>query len=237
MLVEDTQRKQSAIACWLIEVNMYLENRVAELERILANIVRVGVVSSVSDAAGSARVVFDDRDNTVSFDLPVMQRQSLQNKDYAMVDVGEQVVCVFLPSGIEQGFILGSMYSSKEARPASSRDVRRVQFSDGTAIEYNRATHVLTASVQGNVVVTASGNITATTSGQVVVTAPNITLNGSVLINGPLSQGTGGAGGAATIQGPLTVNTGTITNAGTNVGSTHTHGGVQTGSGSTGVPS
>lgn len=212
---------------------MDLEKRVAELERLLANIVRVGVVSSVGDAAGSARVVFDDRDDMVSFDLPVMQRQSLQNKDYAMQDVGEQVVCLFLPSGVEQGFVLGSLYSSKEARPADSRDVRRVQFSDGTAIEYNRATHVLTAAVQGNVVVTATGNINASADGEVVVTAPNITLNGAVMINGPLTQGTGSAGGAATMQGPVSV-TNDVTAGGISLQG-HTHPGDS--GGTTGTPS
>lgn len=211
---------------------MDLEKRVAELERLLANIVRVGIVSSVGDEAGSARVVFDDRDDTVSFDLPVMQRQSLQNKDYAMQDVGEQVVCLFLPSGVEQGFVLGSLYSSQESRPANSRDVRRVVFRDGTAIEYNRASHVLTANVQGNVVVTATGNINATADGQINMTAPNITLNGAVMINGPLTQGTGSAGGAATMQGPVTV-TNDVTAGGISLQG-HTHPGDS--GGTTGAP-
>lgn len=213
---------------------MDLEKRVAELERLIANIVRVGVVSSVGDEAGSARVLFDDRDDMVSFDLPVMQRQTSQNKDYAMQDVGEQVVCLFLPSGVEQGFVLGSLYSSQESRPANSRDVRRVQFSDGTAIEYNRATHVLTADVQGNVVVNATGNINASAEGEVVITAPNITLNGTVMINGPLTQGTGSAGGAATMQGPVTV-TNDVTAGGISLQG-HTHTGVQPGGGNTGTP-
>lgn len=221
---------------------MDLEQRVAELERLLANIVRVGIVSSVGDEAGTARVVFDDRDDMVSYDMQVVQRQSLQNKDYVMPDVSEQVVCLFLPSGVEQGFVLGSYYSTQESRPADTRDVRRVVFSDGTAIEYNRSTHVLTANVQGDVVVTTTGDITATAqgdvtvtaAGQITMTAPNITLNGSVLINGPLAQGTGSAGGGATMAGPVTV-ANDVTAGGISLQG-HTHTGVQPGGGNTGTP-
>jgi phage baseplate assembly protein V len=202
------------------------QKRTEELERLVSNLVRVGIVSSVNDAMGTCRVLFEDRDDLVSFELPVMQRQSLQNKDYCMPDIGEQVICLFLPSGVEQGFVIGSFYSSQESRPASSRDVRRVQFNDGTFVEYNRSTHDLVASVQG------SANILAT--GEVVVTAPTIRLNGAVIINGSLNQGNGSAGGAATIAGPVTV-TNDVVSGGVSL-QNHTHSGVQSGGSNTGGP-
>src|SRR5690606_8068274 len=39
----------------------------------------------------------------------------------------------------------------------------------------------------------------------VTVTTPTFTVNGATVLNGPLSQGMGEAGGAATMQGPITV--------------------------------
>ena len=66
----------------------------------------------------------------------------------------------------------------------------------------------------------------------VTVTTPTFTVNGATVLNGPLSQGTGAAGGSATMQGPMTV-VGDVTAAGTSLHS-HTHSDPQ--GGSTGGP-
>lgn len=71
-----------------------------------------------------------------------------------------------------------------------------------------------------NLAATASGTATVDATASCTVTAPTITLNGNVVINGSLSQGAGGA--AASLQGGLEV-TGTMTNNGKDVGNTHSH--------------
>ena len=38
----------------------------------LNDLIRIGEVSSINPAKGTARVVFDDDDGTVSFDLPIL---------------------------------------------------------------------------------------------------------------------------------------------------------------------
>ena len=42
----------------------------------LNDLIRIGEVSSINPAKGTARVVFDDDDGTVSFDLPILQRNT-----------------------------------------------------------------------------------------------------------------------------------------------------------------
>lgn len=74
--------------------------------------------------------------------------------------------------------------------------------------------------------------ITATTS--TTVTTPTFTVNGATVLNGPLSQGNGSAGGAANMLGPITV-TNDVTAGGKSL-KTHVHSGVQTGTGNTGAP-
>jgi phage baseplate assembly protein gpV len=71
---------------------------------------RVGTVSSINAAAGSARVAFTDRDNLVSYELPVM-------KFAWPVQPGEDVVCIFLPTGAADGFVLGA-YHTEDDPPA-----------------------------------------------------------------------------------------------------------------------
>lgn len=111
----------------------------------IRNLVRAGVVSSVNPAEGTVRVVFDDKDDMVSYDLPVLNRGSMRNKDYWLPDVGEQVVCLFAPNGknLNQGWILGSYFSDADAPQVASVDKRRIDFGDGTYIEYDRAAHML----------------------------------------------------------------------------------------------
>lgn len=122
------------------------------------SIIRVGRVSSVNPVTATARVVFEAQ-GVVSYDLPVLQRQTLRNKDYYLPDVGEHVVCIFLPTGNAEGFILGAIYSDEDQPPVSSQDKRGVQFEDGTTVEYDRATHTLAIKAVGPVNIVATGNV------------------------------------------------------------------------------
>lgn len=130
------------------------------MDAILKNLIRVGRVSSLGKA--TARVVFPDRQNMVSYDLQVIVRKSQNDKDYWMPDIGEQVVCLFLPSGNAQGFILGSFYSDVDQPPVDNPNKRHVTFADGTVIEYDRSTHTLTVNAQGPVNIVAAGNVNVT---------------------------------------------------------------------------
>ncbi|MGF6641774.1 hypothetical protein [Paraburkholderia sp. MM6662-R1] len=92
----------------------------------------------------------------------------------------------------------------------------------------------LSANVGGNLAATVGGTTSVNSSGDMTLTAPNITMNAAVLINGSLAQGTGASGGTATMQGPVTV-VNDLTAAGTSVHG-HKHGGVQKGGDETDPP-
>ena len=81
----------------------------------IKSLIRVGSVSSVNPANGTARVAFEANDDNVTYELPVLTRGSKANKDYWIPDIDEQVVCLFLPNtsgrGVCQGFILGDRKS------------------------------------------------------------------------------------------------------------------------------
>lgn len=121
----------------------------ARFNEVLNRIIKIGEVSSVNPAACTARVVFDDDDSLVSYDLPILQRNTYSNQDYQMVQPGEDVLCIFLPTGEEDGFILGSFYAGEIAPPESSQDKRTVVFSDDTRISYDRGSHELTITIGG----------------------------------------------------------------------------------------
>ncbi|MGO4890285.1 hypothetical protein ACJ2A9_21260 [Anaerobacillus sp. MEB173] len=67
---------------------------------LVRNIIKVGQVNSINMNMGTVRVLFEDRDNSISNDLPVLNSSP-------MPIVGQQVVCVFLGNAIKDGFCLG----------------------------------------------------------------------------------------------------------------------------------
>lgn len=184
---------------------------IGALAAVLGNLFQIGKVTSVSDAAGTCRVVMPDADNMESFDLRVLQAKTHKDKQYIMPDVGEMVLCAFLPSGNEQGFVLGAYYSETDPVPVTTRDKWHARFKDGATIEYDRNTHVLSAVIPGdanikttgNISAIADGTITGTSKKSITLNAPIIMLNGKTFINGALSQGGGSNGGDASFKGKL----------------------------------
>ncbi|MGI6436414.1 MAG: phage baseplate assembly protein V [Syntrophomonadaceae bacterium] len=144
------------------------------------NMIRVGRVSSINPATGTARVAFEHQ-GLVSNDLQVLVPQTLKNKDYFMPDIGEHVVCLFLPTGNQEGFILGSIYSNHDKPAVTDINKRQVKFFDGTRIEYDRSSHTLTVYAVGAVNIAAAGNVNIT--GDVNVTG-NVNASGDVAASG-----------------------------------------------------
>lgn len=162
------------------------------LTRKLARFIRVGRVKAINPEKHTVRVLFE-ADDALSYELPVLVHNTFANHDYAMPDLEDDVVCVFLPDGPEDGFVIGSFYAGEVTPPANSEDLRRVQFQDGTTVTYNRASHELDAVIEGTqihadrqkVSIHTPANISLSTSGSIDITAGGaITINGaSVSIN------------------------------------------------------
>lgn len=142
----------------------------------LNTLIKIGEVSSIDPVKCTARVVFDDDDALVSYDLQVLQRNTYANHDYAMPDIGEDVICIFLPSGGEEGFILGSVYAGEITPPESDGNKRTTEFSDGTKITYDRAAHKLDISI-------GETKITADTQSVTVKAPQTVNVEGGQVVN------------------------------------------------------
>lgn len=104
---------------------------------------QTGIISDIDEATVRVRVSLPECDNLRSGWLPVLQRNTQDNKDYWLPDIGEQVE-VLLDDNGEDGVVLGSVYSTVDSAQLASRDKRYVHFSDGAAFEYDRSLHQLT---------------------------------------------------------------------------------------------
>ena len=122
--------------------------------KAVRNMVRVGIVSEVIPADCAARVVFEEKDNTTSPVLSVLTRGGKVNRDFWLPDIGEQVVCLFTcnDKNFSTGWILGAHYKAGDGN-ADSVDKRRIDFSDGSFVEFDRATGGLTIQCTGDIVV------------------------------------------------------------------------------------
>lgn len=187
------------------------------LKDLLSQVIRVGFVVARDEERLRVRVeVTDTTTDALTTDfLQVIVPRAKKDRCYDLPDIGDQVLCLFLPFGREVGFVLGSMYGA-DSPPVSSGDKDHRTYDDGTVIEYDRATHVLKADVKGRAEITttldidakAGTSITATAGQDVTITAPMINLNGNVT-----SKGVDGGTGTVT-ETVNRSNTGTYTNTG-----------------------
>lgn len=162
------------------------------------NIVRIGKVSSTDPTTATVKVVFSDLDNMVSDDLPVVYPQANKNKAYAMPDVGENVLCIFIEQGVGDGFCIGCFYTDTETPPTTDQEKVNYTFEDGTVLEYDRKEHKLKADIKGNAEITAENVSLKCTNGSIngenleisggnITLSGDITLSGSITLSGPVS--------------------------------------------------
>ena len=158
----------------------------ALLQALLSQVIRVGFVVARDEAAMRVRVEIEDTTTaplTTDY-LQVLAPRAKKDRSYDLPDIGDQVLCLFLPFGRECGFVLGAMYGG-DSPPVSSGDKFHRTFADGAVLEYDRAEHKLLAKIPGMVEVTASGEIVVTSSTKITLTAPLIELNGNLTSRSP----------------------------------------------------
>jgi len=137
-----------------------INRRISELEQRLQKIVRIGRVTSLLPDRGMVRVKTADADELVTYELPVLFPKTSQDKYYRMPDVDEPVLCVFLPIGIEQGFVLGAYYSDADPVPeGAGKEMTHVEFSNGTKITHNRETGDIDVEAPGKITVAGAGTV------------------------------------------------------------------------------
>lgn len=155
------------------------------------NWIRIGEVSSVDPKKCTARVVFDDEDGYVSDDLPIVQRNTQDVKDYWLPAVGEDVLCLFLPCGEEDGFILGSFYADEIEPPVNSETKRYLEFPDGAKFEYDWKESKLSAVIGDTQIEATENSVQVTGASKVKVSVPDIEFVGNLKVDGDITT-TGG---------------------------------------------
>ncbi len=156
----------------------------AELERRLANIVKIGVIQETNHADKKLRVAMGE---TQTAWLPWPAEIGNNFIRWRPLRVGQQVVLV-APSGeLNQAVIVGQLYGGGFEAPADDETLDLIQFDDGTKLQYDSSAHCLTAEVGGCEVTMDQSSIQLKSgSSQLDLTAEVIKLdsNGSSVVLG-----------------------------------------------------
>lgn len=157
------------------------------------SLIKIGEVSSIDPAKCTARIVFDDEDSIVSYDLPVLQRNTIKNHDFAMPDIGEDAIVLFFGEGQEDGVIIGSIYAGEVTPPESTENRRTVVFDDDTRVCYDREEHKLTVTIEGTEIVfnRQDGSITVPNAVTINCTTATVKASSSVTLDTPKTDVTG----------------------------------------------
>jgi phage baseplate assembly protein V len=160
-------------------------------------------------------VKFPEDDDLQSDWLPVVVQRSLGDRFAWPLKEDEQVVCL-MDDGCETGVIIGAIYSDPDP-PAgeATTDKFRIDFEDGTWIEYDNASHKLKANVEGEAEVKCT----------VMKLDGDLQVTGTIEAIGNISSDATVTGGIDVKGGPTSVSL-----------ATHMHTGITTGGSTSGPP-
>lgn len=130
----------------------------------MANEIRVGKVSAVDHAAGTVRVVYHDKDDSVTRPIPML------GNEYNMPEVGDQVLVLHLSNGMEAGVVLGRYWTDKNKPPEGKAGLYRKDMGrepGAAVITYDG----------GTLAIKCTGGITIEAGGAVTINGATIDLN------------------------------------------------------------
>lgn len=151
---------------------------ITELNRRVANLLRIGTVDSVdlTSVIPTCRVKIGQ---ILTGWLPMLTFRASQDRTWWVYEVGEQV-CVFSTCGdLSQGVVLGSINQNNHPAPANQNHVHRTVYADGAIIEYDRNAHHLKAQLPSGATTLLFSDGGVSIIGDVFVTG-NITASGDI---------------------------------------------------------
>lgn len=122
------------------------------------NPISVGVVSAVFPERATATVYFESL-NVTSRELHIGVHGTTRSQEYWMPAVGESVLCLFLSDKSREGFIVCSYYNEVDKPPSTSVNKRVIRFEDGTGIEYDSQSKVMSINAKGPIQIKSGGNV------------------------------------------------------------------------------
>lgn len=211
---------------------MSANTQIAELLRLIRNIIRTGVVTAVKVGRG-CRVQTGDLETDW---LPVVTLRAGTARSSWMPSVGEQVVILSVCGELTTAVVLPGLFSDEHNEPTASLTANHVTYPDGAVIEYEPETGALKATGIKTAMIDAADSITATSPVVIVNAEENIRLvTPTVICSDNLTCATLNVMKGGEMSGSFTHTGGAFSSNGV-VLDKHDHGGVERGGSRTDGP-
>ena len=120
-----------------------IKAEVAELRAALEGLIRTGEVSEVDAENHKVKVTNPDWGGVATDWLPVLTRWSAGNRSFSLPKDGEQVLCLFYPGSLSQGFVVAGLFSREDRPPVDDKHKLHLATSDEGIFEYDTREHKL----------------------------------------------------------------------------------------------
>lgn len=211
---------------------MSANTNIAELLRLIRNIIRTGVVTEVEVGRG-CRVKTGDLETDW---LPVVTLRAGTARSSWMPSVGEQVVILSVGGELTTAVVLPGLFSDEHNEPTASLTANNVTYPDGAVIEYEPETGALIATGIKTAMIDAADSITATSPVVIVNAEENIRLvTPTVICSDNLTCATLNVMKGGEMSGSFKHTGGTFSSNGVVIDG-HNHGGVERGGSRTDGP-
>ncbi len=186
-----------------LEKTSMFEFEITELYRRLSNVVKLGRVAAIDYSGAIPRVRVRIAPLTTAW-LPLMSLRAGPDKSWWPVEIDEQVV-VLSPTGeLNQGVVLGAISQQQFPAAGDSINEHRMTYADGAVIEYDRASHHLSATLPSGATTTLISDGGVSIEGDVTITG-NLTVSDNATVQGEATIASNATvGGVTTTAGLAT---------------------------------
>ncbi|WP_353287798.1 phage baseplate assembly protein V [Wolbachia endosymbiont (group B) of Gerris lacustris] len=147
---------------------------ISELNRKLANVIRIGVVKEIDYEKAKVRVKIGE---FLTDWLPWITSKAGKDRDWSPPDIDGQVM-VFSPLGeLSLGVVLAGIYQEKYPAPENKKEINSIKFQDGTKFTYDKGKHHLEIEVVDKITLKAGGSRIEMTKSGIKLKADKINLN------------------------------------------------------------
>lgn len=99
--------------------------------------IRIGTISNINYKEGTVSVVQEDRDDAVSFDLPML------SEEYNPPNVGDMVIVAYPYNDLSEGFVIGKPFNDNNLPTHGEKGIIRKDYDIDAFVEYDRKTKTL----------------------------------------------------------------------------------------------
>lgn len=194
----------------------------AQIDRILANLVRFGRVKNVDYDAAECTIDFDGE---LVDGVEWLKDRAGDDRTWTAPSIDEYVVVLSASGDLSQGVILGALAQSKFPNAGNDENPSTI-YSDGTVIKYDKAAHVLTVDCSASKsivnVLCDQAQVVAETS--ILFDTPDGTFTGNLKVQKNIEVGGSlDVTGDSKMSGNAEFTGQSVKHGGKEIGSSHTH--------------